>query len=307
MGNTSSATTDILNEIITDLSTRIYSSEVTLIDDRIGNLQELDVGIEIGKNSNCNINIAQTATIRKKTYQRIDSTKKNDIQKKIANELKQTLINNAEQILEGIPFGSNEANFDNFFKSKLYSDLSTTISNEITNNINSQIESAQRGKIWIKIGENECAEDGTLKGISIAQNIDITASVDQAVKSSQVNKLVSEASNIIDQWIQNDISQELIGIGSCCGGLLLLLIIFGSLGAVSKKRSGSWNFFKKGSFTKKVDTKSNAFGALAQADPTPVYARILGIPRFNTKAKINALKRKIMTKPKFSLKRKFFK
>lgn len=248
--NETNSTTEIINKTVNDMTTRISNQNTSVTDSRTGTVQELDVGIEIGENVSCPIEINQSSIVTSKVYKNFFAENKQDIEKDLSNAIETTMKDKIEQETQAFGLGSNEANIHKSNINNTINDLSTRIVNSLDASFNAALEANQKGKVWLKIGKNYCEEGD--KGINIAQNVDLTSIVEEALSSKNVTEEIAKLDNLIATTAETDVSQI---VGGCCGGLVGILIIAGLLAGLSKKRTGSWIPFKKGNPFKKIKSE----------------------------------------------------
>lgn len=227
-GNQSTQLNKTLITNITDASTKVMSENMSYTTTSTNALQDANISITGTKIKNCSISTIQTINSNVKVAVKIDSNKQNTIQKEIENKIKAVTQQAVEQKTTGIPVGDNKSHIEDVFDNYNYSDLSTLITSKIVQNVNTDISAQQTSGIKIINSEIDCSNGGD---ISIKQNIDIQAAVDNAMSDTQVNDLISKLTNDIDHETSQSTKQVNEGL-SLMGILLAILLPFIIIGAI---------------------------------------------------------------------------
>ncbi len=222
MGNVNKTATTIINESITDQSTRILNERFVPIDNKVQAVQDLNVEVKIDQMYCCDANFEQEQKIMQETINELDLNDQEDITKELEKLLKADITNRAEQELKDIPLGVNKNDVRNYVRNYDYHDLSLRVANKLVVDVNSQLESVQRGDYKITIGTMDCCEGG--RGISVGQTMDVSSIVKNVVTSKHVTAAVNDISLTVDAIVSNESDQSAKGFNPAFWLFMIMLI-----------------------------------------------------------------------------------
>ena len=223
--NVSKQATTLINETITDQSTKIMnkSEMYTESDAKAG--QDMDVMIDVGDSINCNWSFIQDMKVKNRVYSKIDEKKQADITRELTIKMKNEIQNKVDQELKDLNlFQTNISDIENYTRNYDYHDLSLRVSNALAVRVNSAINANQSQKLSLKFGKIDCSKDD-VEGVTVAQNIDIDNIVENVVSSKHVVNAVTEFAKDLDSLVVNETKQKATGINPMMFLLFLLIIL----------------------------------------------------------------------------------
>jgi len=220
--NVSKQTTTLINETITDQSTKIMNRTDMYTDADVTARQEYTININAGKSIGCPTEIKQGMVIKNRVYSKISEVKQQEITRELTSKLKNEIQNKVKQKLEDLNiFQTNISDIETYTRNYDYHDLSLRVSNALSVSVNSAIDASQKETINLNYGDMDCTQGG---GIFLSQNMDIESIVENVVDSEQVTEAVTKFAKDMDSLIINETDQSSKGFNPMMFLLFLLLI-----------------------------------------------------------------------------------
>lgn len=230
MGNINSTVNTIINESITDQSTKILNERFVPIKNSVRAFQDLDVEINVESSDCCDFTSDQTINIEQETINELDMNDQEDITKELEKRMKTDITNRSEQEIKDLPMGVNSNDVRNYVRNYDFHDLSLRVANKLVVDVNSKIESIQKGKYVLNIGYMNCCEGG--KGIQIAQTMDVAAIVQNVVESKHVVAAVNDVTLAMENIITNENVQSNKGFNPVFWLFMFMLLPAIALGII---------------------------------------------------------------------------
>ena len=222
--NVSKQATTLINETITDQSTKIMNKSEMYTESDAKAVQDMDVMIDVGDSINCNWSFIQDMKVKNRVYSKIDEKKQADITRELTIKMKNEIQNKVDQELKDLNlFQTNISDIENYTRNYDYHDLSLRVSNALAVRVNSAINANQSQKLSLKFGKIDCSKDD-VEGVTVAQNIDIDNIVENVVSSKHVVNAVTEFAKDLDSLVVNETKQKATGINPMMFLLFLLII-----------------------------------------------------------------------------------
>lgn len=223
--NVSKQATTLINETITDQSTKIMNKSEMYTESDAKAVQDMDVMIDVGDSINCNWSFIQDMKVKNRVYSKIDEKKQADITRELTIKMKNEIQNKVDQELKDLNlFQTNISDIENYTRNYDYHDLSLRVSNALAVRVNSAINANQSQKLSLKFGKIDCSKDD-VEGVTVAQNIDIDNIVENVVSSKHVVNAVTEFAKDLDSLVVNETKQKATGINPMMFLLFLLIIL----------------------------------------------------------------------------------
>lgn len=232
--NSSAQINKAINESIFDMSSDILNETLSATTSTITGSQIQNIQIK-GSSVNCDLKIAQDATVVNKVYHKMDDEKRREFETTLDNELKTNFMNKLEQKNDGINFlQGNMSYVRNEIENYNFTDMSQKISNIIQNEVNSEIQFNQEQGIFI-IDSNLCESNGGK--VEFTQNLNIDSIVENVLESEDVIEDVKTIENLITNDVTNETIQTNAGLfGGIFGAIFLVAIIIGIAYAVKQAK-----------------------------------------------------------------------
>lgn len=250
--NTSKTVNEVVNESVTDMSTRIMDNKQMYTDVRLNASQTQDVTIK--SNAACPITITQDMSLVNRVYSSIDQEMQNKLANDYIGKLKSTVENKVKQKNEQLNLGQfNTTIIDNYTRNYDFADMSIKMVNSLANAVNSQIIANQNQKVSLEIGGIENNEGTPNCRIAIGQNLDIDSAIENVLESEQIQDIKNKVTKDLEAETVNEVSQTNVGINPLMFLLFLLIIPIGILvvlGLVVKGIIPSPSMWFKGSSSK---------------------------------------------------------
>lgn len=220
--NVSKQATTMINETITDQSTRIMNRTDMYTESDVRASQEMTVNITMGNSIGCPTEINQNMVVKNRVYSKISEKKQQEITRELTTKLKNEIQNKVNQELKDLNlFQTNVSDIENYTRNFDYHDLSLRVSNALAVSVNSAIDASQKATINLNYGDQDCTQGG---GIFLSQNIDIESIVENVVDSEQVSAAVTKFVKEVDSLVVNETTQKATGINPMMFLLFLLII-----------------------------------------------------------------------------------
>ncbi len=222
--NVSKQATTLINETITDQSTKIMNKSDMYTESDAKAVQDMDVTLDVGESINCNWSFIQNMKVKNRVYSKIDEKKQMDIVRDLTLKMKSEIQNKVDQELKDLNlFQTNISDIENYTRNYDYHDLSLRVANSLAVRVNSAINANQSQKLSLKFGKIDCSKDD-VEGLTVAQNIDIENIVENVVSSEHVVNAVTEFAKDLDSLVVNETKQKATGINPMMFLLFLLII-----------------------------------------------------------------------------------
>lgn len=226
-GNVSAPITKVINDAIVDQSYRYSNQTTSDVSDTLSNTQKAKIDVRAGGDLiGCIFGIDQSLKMVKSLGHTIDKQTETNFQRELNNVFNNDVKREIKQKIKDLPLGVNEHKAGTFVDNYSFTDMSTDVARKVSSNLSSDAYNFQDGELRVFAeGNIICGPDNNKT--YIAQNMDVQAAVQNAIKDVDVANYVAKAINDFTNTDHTKLEQvnEGFSIWGMIGAIIAFIII----------------------------------------------------------------------------------